>query len=61
MEIRIESLLDGARRDRGTAVIVDAFRAFTAAAVALAREAERIIMVAEIEEVLPDHRNVPGL
>jgi 2-phosphosulfolactate phosphatase len=52
MEIRIESLFDGARRARGTVVIVDVFRAFTAAAVALARGADRIIMVAEVEEAL---------
>jgi len=52
MEIRIESLLAGARRARGTVVIVDVFRAFTTAAVALARGAERIIMVAEIAEAL---------
>jgi 2-phosphosulfolactate phosphatase len=52
MEIRIESLLDGARRAKGTVVIVDVFRAFTTAAVALARGADRIVMVAEIEEAL---------
>lgn len=52
MEIRIESLIDGARRARGTVVIVDVFRAFTAAAVALARGADRIVMVAEVEEAL---------
>ena len=52
MEIRIESLLDGARRAKGTVVIVDVFRAFTTAAVALARGAGRIIMVAEIAEAL---------
>ncbi|MBM4027639.1 MAG: 2-phosphosulfolactate phosphatase [Planctomycetes bacterium] len=52
MEIRIESLLEGARRARGTVVIVDVFRAFTTAAVALARGADRIVMVAEIEEAL---------
>jgi 2-phosphosulfolactate phosphatase len=52
MEIRIESLIEGARRARGTVVIVDVFRAFSTAAVALARGAARIIMVAEIEEAL---------
>jgi 2-phosphosulfolactate phosphatase len=52
MEIKIESLIEGARRARGTVVIVDVFRAFTTAAVALARGAERIIMVAEIDEAL---------
>jgi 2-phosphosulfolactate phosphatase len=52
MDIRIESLLDGARRATGTVVIVDVFRAFTTAAVALARGAPRIVMVAEIDEAL---------
>jgi 2-phosphosulfolactate phosphatase len=52
MEIRIESLIEGARRASGTVVIVDVFRAFTTAAVALARGADRIIMVAGIEEAL---------
>jgi len=52
MEIRIESLIDGARRAKGTVVIIDVFRAFTTAAVALARGASRIIMVAEPDEAL---------
>jgi 2-phosphosulfolactate phosphatase len=52
MEIRIESLIEGARRARGTVVIVDVFRAFTTAAVALARGARRIVMVAEPDEAL---------
>jgi len=52
MEIRIESLIEGARRAQGAVVIVDVFRAFTTAAVALARGAARIVMVAGIEEAL---------
>jgi 2-phosphosulfolactate phosphatase len=52
MEIKIESLLEGAQRARGTVVVVDVFRAFTTAAVALARGAERIVLVAEPEEAL---------
>ncbi len=52
MQIRVESLLEGAQRASGTVVIVDVFRAFTTAAVALARGAERIVMVAEIDEAL---------
>jgi 2-phosphosulfolactate phosphatase len=52
MEIRIESLIEGATRARGTAVIVDVLRAFTSAAVALSQGAARIIMVAEPEEAL---------
>jgi len=52
MEIRIESLLEGAKRARGTVVIVDVFRAFTTAAVAFSRGASKIIMVAEPPEAL---------
>jgi len=52
MEIRIESLIEGARRARGTVVIVDVFRAFTTAAIALARGARQIVMVAELDEAL---------
>jgi 2-phosphosulfolactate phosphatase len=52
MEIIVDSLLEGARRARGTVVIVDVFRAFTTAAVALARGAAKIIMVAEPPQAL---------
>ncbi len=52
MEIRIESLLEGARRAEGVAVVIDVFRAFTTASVAFSRGASRIVMVAEPDEVL---------
>jgi len=52
MNVRIESLLDGVRRATGTVVIVDVFRAFTTAAVAFARGADRIVIVPEVEEAL---------
>ena len=52
MEVRIESLIEGARRARGVVVIVDVFRAFTTAAVAFARGAERIVIVPEVDEAL---------
>lgn len=52
MEIRLESLLDGARRARGTAVVIDVYRAFTTAAMAFSRGAEAIIIVAELERAL---------
>lgn len=52
MIIKIDSLLEGAKKARGIVVIVDVFRAFTTAAVALARGAVQIIMVAEPEEAL---------
>ncbi len=52
MDIRIESLIEGARRARGIVVIVDVFRAFTTAAVAFARGADRMILVPEPAEAL---------
>jgi 2-phosphosulfolactate phosphatase len=52
MEIRIDSLLAGAERAVGVVVIIDVFRAFTTAAVALARGAAKIIIVSSVEEAL---------
>ncbi|MGA8018588.1 MAG: 2-phosphosulfolactate phosphatase [Desulfobacterales bacterium] len=45
MEIRLLSLLEGARQAAGTVVIIDVYRAFTTAAVALQRGAARILLV----------------
>ncbi len=52
IEIRVDSLLDGARRAAGTVAIIDVLRAFTTAAVALANDATRIIMVADVDQAL---------
>jgi 2-phosphosulfolactate phosphatase len=52
LEIRIDSLLEGAQRAVGTVAMIDVFRAFTTAAVALANGASRIVMVGAIEEAL---------
>jgi 2-phosphosulfolactate phosphatase len=52
MDIRIESLLTGATNARGVVAIIDVFRAFSTAAVALANGASRIIMVSTVEEAL---------
>jgi 2-phosphosulfolactate phosphatase len=52
MDIRMGSLLDGAREAVGTVVVIDVFRAFTTAAVAFTRGAEKIILVGEIEDAL---------
>jgi 2-phosphosulfolactate phosphatase len=52
MEISIHSLLEGATRATGTVVVIDVFRAFTTAAVALANGASRIVMVRSVEEAL---------
>jgi 2-phosphosulfolactate phosphatase len=50
MDIRIESLLSGATHATGVVGIIDVFRAFSTAAVALANGASRIIMVSAVEE-----------
>jgi 2-phosphosulfolactate phosphatase len=52
MEISIHSLLEGATRTTGTVAVIDVFRAFTTAAVALANGASRIVMVRTVEEAL---------
>jgi 2-phosphosulfolactate phosphatase len=50
MDIWIGSLLEGARQASGAVAIIDVFRAFTTAAVALANGASRIVMVSTIDE-----------
>jgi 2-phosphosulfolactate phosphatase len=52
MEIRLASLTSGAATAVGTTVIIDVFRAFTTAAVALSRGARRIIMVDGLDKAL---------
>jgi len=52
MGISIHSLLEGAERATGSVAIVDVFRAFTTAAVALANGASKIVMVRSVEEAL---------
>jgi len=50
MDIVIGSLLEGARQATGSVAVIDVFRAFTTAAVALANGAAHIIMVGTVEE-----------
>jgi 2-phosphosulfolactate phosphatase len=52
MEIRLASLTSGAEAAVGTTVIIDVFRAFTTAAVALSRGAHRIVMVDSLDKAL---------
>jgi 2-phosphosulfolactate phosphatase len=52
MEIRLASLVSGAREAAGTVLIIDVYRAFTVAAIALARGASRIIMVDSLGKAL---------
>src|SRR5438309_3319121 len=51
-EISMHSLLDGAARAIGTVAVIEVFRAFTTAAVALANGASRIVMVRTVEEAM---------
>jgi len=60
MEIRIESLLAGAAHATGVVAIIDVFRAFSTAAVALAQGASRIIMVSTVEQALALRDNGTG-
>jgi 2-phosphosulfolactate phosphatase len=52
MRVRLESLIDGAARATGTVVVIDVFRAFTTAAVALSRGAARVVMVESLDRAL---------
>lgn len=52
MKVVLESLLCGAGRAAGHVAVIDVFRAFTTAAVALANGASRIVMVGTVEEAL---------
>jgi 2-phosphosulfolactate phosphatase len=52
MNIILASLIPGARGARGTAVIIDVFRAFTTAAVAFSRGARQIVLVGQPSEAL---------
>jgi 2-phosphosulfolactate phosphatase len=60
MEICLASLLRGAQEAEGTTIIIDVFRAFTTAAVAFERGAEKIILVAEVAEALELRRRGVG-
>ena len=55
MEIRLGSLVGDAREAEGTVIIIDVFRAFTMAAIAFDRGADRIVLVAEVEEAMELH------
>jgi 2-phosphosulfolactate phosphatase len=52
MEVSIHNLLEGATRATGTVAVIDVFRAFTTAAVALANGASKIVIVRTVKEAL---------
>ena len=61
MEIRIGSLTRDAEEAQGAALVIDVFRAFTTAAIAFDRGAERITLVAEVAEALAIRRRNPAI
>lgn len=61
MEIRIGSLSRDANEATGAALVIDVFRAFTTAAIAFDRGAERITLVAEVEEALEIRQSNPAI
>ena len=50
MKIVIDSLITGAAKAEGAVVIIDVFRAFTTAALAISRGAKKIYMVSDIDD-----------
>ena len=60
MEIRIGSLTRDANEAYGAALVIDVFRAFTTAALAFDHGAERITLVAQVEEALVDGKRPDG-
>jgi 2-phosphosulfolactate phosphatase len=52
INVRVDSLLEGAARATGSVVIIDVFRAFTTAAVVLSRGAKEIIVVGGVDEAI---------
>jgi 2-phosphosulfolactate phosphatase len=61
MNVRVSSLLDGARGATGRAVIVDVFRAFTTGAFCVGAGAREIVLVADHEQALAMKREDPAL
>ena len=60
MEVRITSLVEGAREAEGLVVIIDVFRCFTTEAIAFRNGAEKIVLVAEVGEALELRRQGVG-
>ncbi len=50
MQIVVDSLITGAAKAEGAVVIIDVFRAFTTAALAISRGAKKIYMVSDIDD-----------
>ena len=59
MQIEVMDFVEGARKARGVAVVIDVFRAFSVACYAYARGAKRLIPMAEIDAALSLKREHP--
>src|SRR6476620_9887363 len=59
MQIEVMDFVEGARKARGVAVVIEVFRAFSVACYAYARGAKRLIPVAEVEKALSLRREHP--
>ncbi len=59
MQIEILQLTDGAKKAKGTTVVIDVFRAFSTACYLMAAGAERIIPVEQVEEALQLKKILP--
>ena len=59
MQIEVLDFVEGARKARGVAVVIDVFRAFFVACYAYARGAKRVIPVAGLDEALAIKREHP--
>ncbi|MGI9246373.1 MAG: 2-phosphosulfolactate phosphatase, partial [Steroidobacteraceae bacterium] len=60
MKIEVVDHVEGARRARGIALVIDVFRAFTVAPHAVAAGASRVLPVAGIEEALALRERLPN-
>ena len=61
MNVRRASLIDGARKATGTAVVIDVFRAFTTAAFCIYAGAREIVLVGTVEEAFAHKRADPAV
>lgn len=60
MDIQILQLVEGARQARGLTVIIDVFRAFTTESIILARGADKLLPVGDVETALQYRDAHPG-
>ena len=57
MDVVIDSLVGGSQRAKGTVVVIDVYRAFTTAAVAFDRGAEKLILVSDANDAIALREN----